>query len=258
MISALDAGREALARGAWEEARSAFELDLAREESPEALEGLGLTSWWLDRGDRVFEARERAYILYRERGDRVSAARLAVWLAWDYAAFRGERSVGNGWLQRARRLLEGFAAAPEHASLALREGVFALLDDGDPDLALAHAKTAIAAAQAAGSTDFEMIGRALAGFARVTAGKVADGLAELDEVNAAIVGGELKDPVAIGLASCYLIAACERIRDYERAVEWCHRLKAFCAKVGLRPLFAVCRTQYASVCIWRGTWNEAA
>ena len=26
---------------------------------------------------------------------------------------------------------------------------------------------------------------------------------------------------------------------------------------GLRPLFAVCRTQYASICLWRGTWIEA-
>ena len=54
-----------------------------------------------------------------------------------------------------------------------------------------------------------------------------------------------------------MIAACERVRDYDRAVQWCTRLKAFCAKWGLRPLFAVCRTQYASVCIWRGTWGEA-
>ena len=253
----MDAARDALARGAWEEARAAFERELARQESAEALEGLGLTCWWLDRGDRVFEARERAYTIYREGGERASAARIAIWLAWDYAAFRGELAVANGWLRRARRLLDGLPESPEHAFLALREGVFALLEEGDPDRALEHAASAIAAAHAAGSIDLEMVGRALAGFARVTAGKVPEGMRELDEVNAAIVAGELHDAVSIGLASCYLIAACERIRDYERAVEWCHRLKAFCAKVGLRPLFAVCRTQYASVCLWRGTWTEA-
>jgi ATP/maltotriose-dependent transcriptional regulator MalT len=54
-----------------------------------------------------------------------------------------------------------------------------------------------------------------------------------------------------------MIAACERVRDYDRAVQWCARLKVFCAKWGLRPLFAVCRTQYASICMWRGTWMEA-
>ena len=67
----------------------------------------------------------------------------------------------------------------------------------------------------------------------------------------------MRDRVMIGLACCYLIAACERIRDYERAVQWCDRLKAFCTRWGLRPLFAVCRTQYASVCMWRGAWEEA-
>jgi ATP/maltotriose-dependent transcriptional regulator MalT len=79
----------------------------------------------------------------------------------------------------------------------------------------------------------------------------------LDEVNAAVVAGELHDLIAIGLACCYLIAACDRVRDYDRAMQWCTRLKAFCARWGLKPLFAVCRTQYASICMWRGTWLEA-
>jgi DNA-binding NarL/FixJ family response regulator len=40
-------------------------------------------------------------------------------------------------------------------------------------------------------------------------------------------------------------------------LQWCKRLKEYCAKWGLRPLLAVCRTQYASICLWRGTWSEA-
>jgi hypothetical protein len=91
------------------------------------------------------------------------------------------------------------------------------LDNGDPDRAFAHASTCIRAARTAGNVDL----------------------------------------VAIGLACCYMISACDRVRDYDRAVQWCTRLKAFSAKWGLRPLFAVCRTQYASICMWRGTWLEA-
>jgi ATP/maltotriose-dependent transcriptional regulator MalT len=102
-----------------------------------------------------------------------------------------------------------------------------------------------------------MLGRAVQGLALVTSGAVAEGMRALDEVNAAVVAGELTDLIAIGLACCYLIAACDRVRDYDRAMQWCTRLKAFCAKWGLRPLFAVCRTQYASICMWRGTWLEA-
>ena len=36
--------------------------------------------------------------LYREQGDTLSAARVAVCLGWDYAAFRGEGAVSRGWL----------------------------------------------------------------------------------------------------------------------------------------------------------------
>jgi len=40
-------------------------------------------------------------------------------------------------------------------------------------------------------------------------------------------------------------------------VQWCERIKEHSRKWGLKPLFAVCRTQYASVCMWRGAWDEA-
>src|SRR6188472_4297320 len=253
----LGTGRAALVRGDWPAARVAFEAALRSAEEPAALEGLGLAAWWLDLADIVFDVRERAYRIYRERDDRVGAARMAVWIAWDTAAFTGEQAIANGWLQRAHRLLADHPNTTEHASLALRSGIFALLDDGDPEAAERLASEAVRIGQALGAVDYEMVGRALHGFARVTAGSVEEGLQELDEVNAAVLAGEMNDRVLIALACCYLIAACERIRDYERAVQWCDRLKAFCTKWGLRPLFAVCRTQYASVCMWRGAWEEA-
>jgi DNA-binding CsgD family transcriptional regulator len=253
----LAAGHAALARGEWEAAHHAFESVVRLEDRPDALEGLGLAAWWLDLADVVFDARERAYRGYRERNDSLGAARMAVWLAWDTAAFRGEQAVAGGWLQRARRLLDGVPDAPEHAFLASRAGIWALLDDGDPHEALRLASEAVRVGQAIGAVDYEMVGRAVHGFAQVTAGAVAEGLQELDEVNAAVLAGEMRDRVLIGLACCYLIAACERVHDYERATQWCDRLKAFCKKVGFRPLFAVCRTQYASVCMWRGAWDEA-
>lgn len=250
-------GDDALARGAWAEAREAFQRTLARRELPEALEGLGNAAWWLDLSDLVFGSREKAYRLYLSRGDRAEAARVAVWLAWDYWAFRGESAVANGWLKRARRLLDGLPSCSERAWLELREGSFRLLEEGDPVRALAQAAEGIRIAREVGNIDLEMLGRAVQGLALVASGAVSEGMSNLDEVNAAVIAGELTNRVAIGLAGCYLIAACERVRDYDRAVQWCKRLKEFCAKWGLRPLFAVCRTQYASICLWRGTWLEA-
>ncbi len=251
------AGQDALLRAAWAEARAAFAEALAARESPEALEGLALAAWWLDLADVLFDARERAYRLYRDRGDGTGAARVAVWLAWDYWAFRGESAVANGWLQRARRLLEHGPPSAERAWLEVREGSLCLYEEYDPDRAHALAAEGVRVAREAGSTDMEMLGRAVQGLALVMSGAVAEGLRALDEVNAAVVAGEMRDFVAIALACCYMVAACEHVRDYDRAVQWCTRLKAFCARYGLRPLFAVCRTQYASICMWRGTWLEA-
>jgi DNA-binding NarL/FixJ family response regulator len=246
-----------LSRGAWTDAREAFDASLRARESPEALEGLGLAAWWLDDAEGVFEARERAYRLYTERGDRQSAARIAVWLAWDAWAFRGEHAVSNGWLQRARSLLSGLPDCADGAWLDVREASLCLMEDGDPDRAHRLAAEGIRVARQTHNIDLEMLGVSVQGLALVASGAISEGMRRLDEVNAAIVAGELKDLVAIALACCYMIAACERVRDYDRAVQWCARLKVFCAKWGLRPLFAVCRTQYASICMWRGTWIEA-
>ena len=82
------AGDDALARGAWTEARDAFEADLRGRETPEALEGLALAAWWLDLADRVFDSRERAYRLYLATDEPRGAARVAVWLGWDCWASR--------------------------------------------------------------------------------------------------------------------------------------------------------------------------
>jgi LuxR family maltose regulon positive regulatory protein len=202
------AGDDALARGAWAEAREAFEEALGVREFPEALEGLGNAAWWLDLAELVFNARERAYRLYLSRGDRADAGRVAVWLAWDYWAFRGESAVANGWLQRARRLLDGLPPCPERAWMEVREGSLCLLEEGDPVRALALATEGVRIAQEVGNIDLEMLGRAVQGLALVVSGAVSKRMRNLDEVNTAVIAGELTDRVTIGLCGCYLIAAC--------------------------------------------------
>jgi len=250
-------GWAALGQGDWEGARGHFQAALAHEETPNALEGLGWTGWWLDDAATVFDARERAYRLYRQQGDRRSAARVATWLVWDYIEFRGESAVANGWLQRARRLLDGLAPTPEHSWLTLVDAHEALMAQKDPARAQTLAARAVAIAQSVGAPDVEMLARALEGLALVSEGKVTGGMRLLDEATATAVSGEITDPSAVGLTCCYLIYACERVRDYDRAAQWCTRVKEYCQRWRFGTLFAVCRTQYAGVLMWRGDWAEA-
>jgi LuxR family maltose regulon positive regulatory protein len=255
IAGAVSAGREALSRGAWEEARAAFEATLGQGETAEALEGLGLAAWWLDDAGTTFEARERAYRVFAERGDRRGAARVATAIAWDYETFRGELAVANGWLQRARRQLEGLEQSPEHGWLALREGEIALHSDTGEARRLAAEGAAVG--RELGSLDLEMTGLALEGLTLVSEGEVQEGMRLLDEATTAAVSGEMTDLNAIGITCCRLIAACERVGDYARATQWCGRMVEFARRWGMRPLFDICRTQYASVLLERGSWSEA-
>jgi LuxR family transcriptional regulator, maltose regulon positive regulatory protein len=250
-------GREALARGAWEEARDAFHADLLQSRSPEVLEGFATACWFLDDAAGVFEAREEAYRLYRERGDRTSAARIALSLYWDYRAFRGEAAVSNGWLQRAERLLEGLDSTREYGWLRYRQAQASLFGDHDPVAARVHTAVCHSIGRTLKYIDLEIGAMALDGLAFVIEGDPAAGRRRLDEAMTAIVGGEATDLTIVGTASCHMIAACELMHDYDRASQWCERLKVFCERWRIRPLFAMCRTLYAGICIARGAWADA-
>ena len=253
----LSAGRAALSRGEWEEARPCFEAALARGESAEAIEALAMAAWWLDDARVTIESREHAYRLYREHGDAAAAARMAIWLAWDYLAFRGEPAVASGWLQRAHRLLDGVEPAPEHGWLAIREGEIAFLLENDVAAARRLARRARAIGRSLGEGDLELSGMALEGMALASEGKVAEGIRLLDEASAAAVAGEISELWAVGRACCYLITACERVRDFERASQWSERMLEFAKRWRIPHLFAVCRAHYAAVLVSRGTWAEA-
>jgi len=90
-------GNDALSRGQWREAFDAYKQAGTRTESSEALEGLGLAAWWLDDAGIVFDARERAYKLYRDAGDNRGAARLyeSVGMTASWEAQRWEKALGN-------------------------------------------------------------------------------------------------------------------------------------------------------------------
>ena len=102
-----------------------------------------------------------------------------------------------------------------------------------------------------------MFGLALEGLALVSEGKVEDGMRKLDEATAAAIGGEMHNSTAIGSTCCCLIFACERVFDYDRALQWCERLKDYCERISYVPLLGVCRSHYAGVLMWAGAWKQA-
>ena len=207
--------------------------------------------------DTIFEARERAYHLYREHGDKPRAARMAAWLAVDNCEMRGQQGLANGWFQRAERLLEGHRDSPDcgwvaglHARLLMMTG-----EDG--------AKVARMSARAAtvarrfGLADVEALALSLEGLARLGIADVRRAVACLDEAAAIVLGGEATDITARALTLCQLMGACERTRDFDRARQWCAAARQFSEDRGFPIILSICRPHYGAVLMWRGQWPEA-
>jgi LuxR family transcriptional regulator, maltose regulon positive regulatory protein len=245
-----------LANARWEKAKTQFAMARAASETAESCEGLSWAAWWLDDAPTVFEARERAYRLYRARGDAADAARMATWLAADELDFHGAAAVASGWLRRAHRLLDRLEPGPAHGWLAFQEGYLAHAA-GDTDSARRLAATAADLGRRHGVSDLEMLGLALGGAALVACAEVKEGMEQLDEATTIALGGDASIPISSAWTCCFLVSACMAVLDLERAVAWCDRIAEFADRYGSRYMLAFCRAEYGAVEVRRGRWVDA-
>ncbi len=260
----VQAGWAALARGAWSDARGEFERAVevaAAGDDPLLLaaahEGLAWAALWLLDVETLFDSRLQAYRLYRAAGHRAGAARAAMWIGSDHEDFRADTGAANGWLRRARRLLEGLDPSPEHAWLAVLEA--SLLVGGAGDVTDGRRLGAIATqiGRAADDPELELIGLATEGRALVEQGNVAEGVGLLDEAAALAQAEQVAYSIALTWSFCYLISACELLYDYERAAQWCTRAEEIADRQGLPYIWGLCRTKHAGVLVMRGEWAAA-
>ncbi|HEX6234783.1 MAG TPA: LuxR C-terminal-related transcriptional regulator [Jiangellaceae bacterium] len=250
-------GWAAIATGAWDEARMAFEQALSDRPSAENYEGLAWAAWWQLDVTLLFEARREAYQRYREAGDVVAAARVAGWIGTDHLDFKGESIAANGWFRRARRLLEGVEPTPEHGWLAVHEAPLALFYRGDATKTRQLGAIAAQLARRHGQGDLEMLGMATEGLAMVAEGRLDDGMGLLDEATAMALSGEWIHSVALPWACCYMIYACELAHDHERAAEWCVLVADIAEQQGLPYMWGLCRAHHAAVLVLQGEWTDA-
>jgi DNA-binding NarL/FixJ family response regulator len=250
----LQAAEDARLRADWERARDLYSELLEEDpDDPEALDGLGMISWWLTgRGDEAIELRQRAYAEFSRRGDRCRAAGIAVYIGSE-ERIRGNDAAGRGWLARAERLLEGEEECSERGWLEVERAKRA----ASAEEREGHARAAVEIAQRLGDHDLEVSSLAQLGLARTLGGAVDEGMTILDEAMAAATGGEATDPLAIGDACCMTLVACDELADFKRAAEWCRIVVEFTQRRNYTPLAAWCRTIYAGVLTTTGDWEVA-
>jgi DNA-binding NarL/FixJ family response regulator len=249
----LAAGIGSLEAADWAGARLAYEEALARSDSPEAHEGLGLALWFLGQIPQALQERERAFDGYVAGGRCDDAARIAVWVSHQHL-LAGRASAARGWLARAERALDGLqAACPGRGWVAVERARHATgLQEQ-----IAQARRAMRIGRATGAVDLEVFALSLLGRAVVTGGRRDEGFKLLEEAMAAASSGRVRNVHTLAEAYCNLIEGCAGAGEWERGAEWCEVVENFARTHHTAPLFGACRTIHADVLLATGHWPEA-
>lgn len=189
-------------------------------------------------------------------GDRRQAA-LACTRLGELYADTGNGTAARVWFARAIRLIGDEPPCIEQGWVA----VAAMgCDVDDPAVLLSRAELALARAREFGDVNLETKALADAGLACVQAGRVAEGMAMLDEAMA-LACGPADNLDAAGRSVCSFFTACYFAADFDRAGSWADALR----RQGLigatpgAPLFlrGHCDSVQATALCELGRWGEA-
>jgi class 3 adenylate cyclase len=251
----IDVGRAALERHAWGEAYEALgEADRQGSLTGEGLYLLAAAAYWSAHPDETVEALERSYGAYLKEGDREMAAMMAFRVGEQHG-MRMALSQAQGWAARAERLAEGNPEWAVHGWLEWMRGLLAWFQS-DLEGAIARYEHSLEFASRTGDRNLHGMSLHDKGHALCLLGKVAEGMALLDEAMAAVVGGEL-DPEPAGYVYCGMIGVCSRLGDYGRAAEWTEATLRWCERQSVPAFPGVCRIHKAELLRLHGSLAKA-
>jgi DNA-binding CsgD family transcriptional regulator len=246
------AGFEALGAGSWAAAREAFEAVLSQADAAEAYFGLASALFWLGDMPGTITNYERAYAAFVKRPDHLYAAISALALVVHNKQHLGNHVAAAGWLARAGTLID------ENGIEALRVGrlVIKAYETADPAQREAWGREAIELGRASGDVEWELPAMSVLGKALCEQGRVAEGMALLDEAMAGALGGQAGFDNVV-FTSCQTMLACTMCAEFERAAQWVRAADRFTEQYGCPFLFAECRTIYGRVLFQTGEWERS-
>jgi DNA-binding CsgD family transcriptional regulator len=245
-------GWESLRAGEWGQAKAAFEAALAERGTPETLDGLARSRWWLSDVAGAIESWERAYSAYRQEGEDDSAARAALFLSKEHGQTLGNHAAANGWLARARDLLTPLPQSAAHGWLALAESETEMDAAESLDLALRALETG----RRFRDPDLEMVSLGRAGLAEIWLGRVEEGMTRFDQGMAAAIAGEPRDLRTLGELFCSMMLAAEVTLEADRFEQWNNLLFAYMKRNNHPDVLTFCGTCCAEVLGAAGQWEE--
>ena len=251
-------GRASYARRDWADAyRSLSQADAASPLGAEDLVRLAWAATLVGLDEVMLGVLERLYQAHVDAGQDLDAARDAFWLGFRLSGL-GERGRGSAWLARAQRLVEGLPDNCAVAGYLLLPKIQQHLAQREFDAAAELAARAATIGEKCREPDLLALARNVHGRALLRAGRIAGGLAMLDEAMLAVTAGELS-PMVTGIIYCNVIAGCQQIRAVERSREWTDALTDWCdSQPQLIKFTAACLALRAEILQFSGDWSAAA
>jgi predicted ester cyclase len=222
----------AFASGDWGLAKREFEAAAERDPSPEVIDGLGRTLWWLKDVTAAIEVRTTAYGAYRRANKLEQAAHVAVWLARELRTLFRNDAAADGWLARAETIAAELPASPIGGWISLARAEAS----SRASEAMELCRSALESVRRHGDANLEVVCLARLGVMEVVVGEVDGGVRNLDESMAAATGREASDPQSAAEANCCLLEAAELLGDSDRFAQWTSALGVLEESHGLGPL----------------------
>ena len=191
-------------------------------------------------------------------GDSRQAAMTCARLGDVFANMLGNKVAARPWFMRAMRLVEDEPPCLEQGYAA----VAAMgCDVDDPAVLRDRAALALDRARRFGDVDLEVKALADGGLADVQAGRVAEGMAMIDEAMALACGGGTNDAGVIAKSVCSFFTACYFTADFERVEVWNRSLRQR-GLLGAAPgpqafLSSHCDSVQGTLLCHLGRWSEA-
>lgn len=223
---------------------------------PEDLRSAGLSAYLLGRPTEAVDYQQRAFRRAEEAGDLAAAARCAFHVAMILGT-GGEPALAGGWTSRAERLVAEIGGDTVERGYVAFLVMFRNLREADFPAAAACAADVVAVGRRHGDPDLLALGLCSSGRIAIYGGRVAQGLALLDEAMAVTAGGGIS-PNIFGNVYCTAIEGCQEIAELGRVAEWTSALHRWCSTLpGLVAFTGQCAVHRGQVMRARGAWPEA-
>ena len=169
--------------------------------------------------------------------------------------FRGDLAPAMGWVTRGGRLLEDRPESVEQAWFGMLTALPRLFG-GDAGTYSSFVEAGEIAERLA-DRDAAMFARLCRGYGLILQGRLADGMALLDEVMVSVTADEVT-PMLAGIAYCQVITLCQAVFDVRRAREWTAALTRWCdSQPEIVPFRGNCLVHRCEILRLQGAWSDA-